>query len=164
MPYWPRGKVMARSIAYLLTAFAISLLMTTSVHAQATVEAGLGAARAATSTAPAKGIGKAISGLAGKLGETVKAGQQTSGAASTVTTVTMLSPAPQDALKPVATWEDPNGIEPGLSYADLVRRFGPPALEITGETGKSLTYTAKGAMIQLEVLDGKVTSVDKPKS
>ena len=156
-----RGNVMARSIAYLLTALAISLLMTTSVHAQATVEAGLGAGRAATSAAPARGIGKAMSGLAGKLGDTLKAGQQNSGAASPVTVVTMAAPAEKETPKPAANWEDPSRIEVGLSYADLVRRFGPPALEITGETGKSLTYAGKSGTLQLEVRDDKVTAVDK---
>jgi hypothetical protein len=155
---------MARSIAYLLTALPMWLLTTTPAHAQAAVEAGLGAGRAATSAAPAKGIGKAMSGLAGKLGETLKAGQPTSGASTTVTTVAVSSPSAKDAPKPAANWEDPSGIEPGLSYADLVRRFGPPTLEITGEGGKSLTYARKSGAFQLEIRDDKVSSIDKPKS
>jgi hypothetical protein len=37
--------------------------------------------------------------------------------------------APAPAPKP--NWEDPSGIRTGISYAELVRRFGPPALAIT---------------------------------
>src|SRR5258707_8269266 len=50
---------------------------------QAAVEYGLGAGRAATATAPAKGLGNAIGGVIGGLGKTHKAGQE----GSTTTTV-----------------------------------------------------------------------------
>ena len=43
---------------------------------QAAVEAGLGASRAATSTAPAKGIGKSMAGIAGSLDKALKPAQK----------------------------------------------------------------------------------------
>jgi hypothetical protein len=136
--------------------------MPSQAAAQAAAEAGLGAARAGTMAAPAKGIGKAMSGLAGSLDKTVKAGQQGSGAATSVTTVRV---SPASAKKPAeSNWEDPSGIQTGLSYAELVRRFGPPAMEITGEAGRSLTYAGKAGTFQLEVRDDKVSSIEKPKS
>lgn len=65
---------------------------------------------------------------------------------------------------PVASWEDPGGIEPGLSYEDLVRRFGPSAMSITSGTEKLLTYRGKDGMFQVKVQDGKVASIAKPKA
>jgi hypothetical protein len=150
---------MKRSIAYLSSLFGLCLVFSSAAAGQAAVEAGLGAGRAAISTAPANGIGKAISGLAGGLDKAAKS----SDGSKTVTTVRM---APASTMKtPAATkWEDPGGIETGLGYAELVRRFGPPAMQITGETGTSLTYAGKAGLFQLEVRDGKVASLEKPKS
>jgi hypothetical protein len=150
---------MGRSIGYLLSLVSLGLLTTIPAAGQAAVEAGLGAARAATTAAPAAGIGKAISGLAGNLDKAVKAD-----APAKVTTV-KVAPAPTKKPAPAATnWEDPGGIEAGLSYGELVRRFGPPAMEITGESGKSLTYLGKAGTFQLEIRDEQVASIDKPKS
>ena len=42
---------------------------------QAIMESGLGAARAVTTAAPAKGIGKSLSGLAGSLDKALKGSQ-----------------------------------------------------------------------------------------
>lgn len=147
---------MARSLAFFCLA---ALIPAGAASAQTAVEAGLGASRAATSTAPAKGLGKAMSGLAGSLDKIMKAGKQETESSSTGAHAV----PSRSAIPPPATnWEDPGGIEVGLSYADLVRRFGPGAMEITDGTGKSLTYPAKGGAFQVEVRDGKVASVAKP--
>lgn len=140
------------------------LAMAGIAYGQAAVEAGLGAARAATSTAPAKGLGKSMSGLAGSLDKALKAGppKAQSTAADTPsanTPSTASAPAAASAPK----WEDPGGIESGLSYEDLVRRFGPSAMSITSGTEKSLAYPGKDGMFQVKVEDGKVTSIAKPK-
>jgi hypothetical protein len=154
---------MARSIGYLLSLLPLCLLMPATAAGQAGVEAGLGAGGAAIATAPAKGIGKAMSGLAGSLDKSVKAGQGAEGSKVPVTTVRIYS-SPKKAAPAVANWEDPSGIQTGLGYAELVRRFGPPAMEITGEGAKSLTYLGKAGTFQLEVRDDKVSSIAKPKS
>lgn len=151
---------MARPIASLLIAFPLWFVMSGTVEAQTAVEAGLGAARAATTTAPAAGIGKSLHGLAGSLEKTVKTERQT----VTRTTVHQRSDSAESAPAAAPKREDPSGIEAGLSYAELVRRFGPPAMEITGELGTSLTYSGKAGTFQLEVRDGKVACVEKPKS
>jgi hypothetical protein len=105
---------------------------------QAMVGYGLGAARATTTIAPARGIGKALDKPWKKL-ETV---------ASTKSA-------------PLATYEDPGKIEAGLAYTDLIRRFGRPSLEITGEDGvRTLTYLGKNSNAELVVRDGKVASAD----
>jgi hypothetical protein len=143
-----------------MTLVPLGLLAAGTAAGQAAVEAGLGAGRAAITTAPASGIGKAISGLAGGLD---KAGKGSAGS-TTVTTVRMSPASTVKAPAAASNWEDAGGIETGLGYAELVRRFGPPAMSITSETGTSLTYTGKAGMFQLEVRDGKVASVEKPKS
>jgi hypothetical protein len=113
---------MTRSITFLSVSFSLWLAMAGIAYGQAAVEAGLGAARAATSTAPAKGLGKSMSGLAGSLDKALKAGPPK--AESTVATPSANTPSAAPAPAPVANWEDPAGIEPGLSYEDMVRRFG----------------------------------------
>ena len=168
MPYWRGVDDMARSIAYALVSFPLWLAMSGTAAGQTAVEAGLGAARAATTAAPAKGIGKAMSGLAGSLEKTVQARRQSSdglpaGAATARTAAGTLSPSAKDAPPDAPDWEDPSGIQTGIGYPELVRRFGP-ALEITDELGKSLTYSGKAGVFQVEVRDGKVTSIVRPKS
>jgi hypothetical protein len=130
---------------------------------QAAVEYGLGAARAGTTAAPAKGIGKSMSGLADKLNQTLKTEQRDSQGSPARTTVRYSSPA-KVSPAPAQNWEDPDGIQKGLDYAELVRRFGPPAMAITGDTGTSLTYSGKAGTFLLEVREGKVASIEKPRS
>jgi hypothetical protein len=162
-----RAGDMARSIRYFLGALALWICMACTAEGQTAVEAGMGAARAATTTAPAKGIGKSMSGFAGSLDKAVRGGQQGSGrpsegkAAARTTAETLSTPA-KGALPAGPSREDPSGIQTGLSYQELVRRFGPPAMEITSELGTSLTYSGKSGLFQLEVRDGKVVSIEKP--
>jgi hypothetical protein len=52
-----------------------------------------------------------------------------------------------------------------MEYQELIRRFGPPALQISdGGSGATLTYLSKGGPIQVEFADGKVASARKTKS
>jgi hypothetical protein len=159
------------------------LTMAGTAAGQAVVEAGLGAAGSATAAASSRSVGNAISGLAGSLDKAIKAGQQDSDAppaasstvapgkavpaAKTPSSSSPLSPSSHTAhaaAPPAPKWEDPSGIQAGLSYAELVRRFGPPALEISGETGRSLTYAGKDGTFRLDVVGDQVTSIRKPKS
>jgi len=161
---------MLRRISGLAVAVGLWLAMAATAAGQAAVEYGLGAARAATTTAPARGVGKSMSGLAGSLDKALKGGQPdsdahaaagTSGTASAGTAGTH-SAAP--AAPAAAKWEDPGGIEVGLGYAELVKRFGPPALEITDDAGRKMTYAGKAGSYHVEVEDDRVTSVRKPVS
>jgi hypothetical protein len=157
---------MARCMGWCAFTIWLGLAMAATAAGQATVEAGLGAARAATSTAPAAGLGKAISGLAGSFNGALKGGQPDADARPAVKT--LAAPAKtagsDGAPAGAAKWEDPSGIEAGLSYDELVRRFGPPNLAITGDTGRTLTYAGKSGTFHVEVEEEKVTSVRKPKS
>lgn len=136
--------------------------------AQTAVEAGLAAGRSATMAAPARSAGKSMAGAWGSLDGTLKAGQSNADSGKTSSSpASPTGPAAKDAKKPPApapVYEDPNKIQAGLAYEELLKRFGPPSMEITVESGKkSLGYTAKDGSIQLEVEGGKVTSVDKTK-
>ena len=147
--------------------------MAGTAAAQAAVEYGVNAGRAATTTAPSQGLGKAMSGLAGSLDKAMKTGEaapdpKAAGTASKpsdkkATPAARIRPAAITPPVPVKTWESPEGISAGLSYQDLVGRFGPPALQITSATGDSLSYSGKDGMVQVEVQGGKVISVEKPK-
>jgi hypothetical protein len=161
---------MTRSMACLSVSFSLWFAMAGTASAQAVLEYGLGASRAATTTAPAAGIGKSMSGLAGSVDKALKAaGKQSSetqpaAAAATATSTGAKTPTTVAEAPPAPTpnWEDPSGIEPGLDYEELVRRFGPSAMAITDGTERSLTYRGKDGMFQLKVLDGAVKSIAKP--
>jgi len=113
---------------------------------QAMVGYGLGAARAATTAAPAAALGKTIAKSWKNLDSVSKKAESSSVAA---------------VAKPAVHYEDPSKIEDGISYSDLVKRFGPPNLQITLDDGsRTLTYLGKSGNAELVVRDGKVGSVD----
>jgi len=134
-----------------------------TLAAQAMVENALGAGRAATTTAPARALGKSVGGVTGSLDKMLKGAP---GGQSSKVTVRSTSATPKTTAAPARKYEDPKLIEAGLTYDELIQRFGPPALQMTSGPGSSsLNYAGKeGAVIQVEVQDGKVSSVDKPKS
>ncbi|MEO8368193.1 MAG: hypothetical protein ABI806_03265 [Candidatus Solibacter sp.] len=153
---------MTRSLAYFLVPFSFCLALARPAAGQAGVEAGLGAARAVTTTAPARGIGKSLSGLSGSLEKTIKSGHQSSPLQTVFAAPEPAAKAPSTPAAPPPTWEDAVAIESGLAYDDLVRRFGPPTMSISNTTGKSLTYRGKDGWFQVEVLDGAVATVARP--
>jgi hypothetical protein len=153
----------------LAISLALGLMTAGPAAAQAAAEAGLGAARAATTTAPAAEAGKAFNGLAASLDKALKAGQQSSAAPPvTATSVGSTAKTPLSAqmaaIPAAAKWADPSGIEKGIRYDDLIHQFGPPALEISSEDGRSLTYKGKDGTYRIEVQDEKVTAIRAPKS
>jgi len=163
---------MVRGRVWLTIGGGLLLAMGGAAWGQAMAEAGLGTARAATGTAPAAGLGKAMSGLAGSLDKALKTGQPAAEIRPAKTAASAAAPTPKvppetgeaaPAAGPAAKREDPSGIEAGVSYAELLRRFGPPCLEITGETGRTLTYIGKTGAFHVEIEDDRVTSVRPPR-
>src|SRR5262245_47155793 len=145
------------------------LLCPAHVHAQAAVEYGAAAAGATGMGTAASGIGKAISGLVGNLDKTVKSEASPAPSSSERTKTAAKKPAAPrravatpKAVDPPKTYEDLKNLEVGLTYADTVRRFGPPSIEIEGASGKSLTYATKEGMTHLEVRDGAIASITRP--
>ena len=62
-------------------------------------------------------------------------------------------------------YEDPRRIQAGIPYEEMVRRFGPPSIKITEQSGRStLSYFSRPNLVQVEVQDGRVISVTRTKS
>lgn len=134
---------------------------------QGTLERGFGTSRAATSTAPARGLKKSVGGVVGNLEKVLKTGQEASDTTSTATEVaepgeqraTWVAPNPAPAV-PAKIYEDPSGIRTGMATEELVRRFGPPALEVTGaSSARTVSYWGKNGVVQLELRNDKVSLV-----
>lgn len=75
------------------------------------------------------------------------------------------SPAKQKSADPPKTakvYEDPLGIKAGMSYAELLRRFGEPSMKITSGDGEQFYYSRRDGRGQAEVrvVDGEALSVD----
>jgi hypothetical protein len=139
------------------------LVLAGTLYGQAAVEVGFGASRAATSTAPAAGIGKSIAGAFSSLDKTLKGGQSSDAVTTEVITVrSTLATQPKPSNK---TYENIAKVEVGLEYDSLIQRFGPAALEVAGDGGvKKLTYPGKDGSTQVEVKEGKVSAVNLPKA
>ena len=157
---------MARWIAFLPISFSLWLGMPGTAAGQAIMEAGLGAARATTTAAPAKGVGKSLSGLAGSIEKALKAQsagpvEQPSVAAASPAVPTPLAAANATPAQESA-WEDPGAIETGVTYEELIRRFGPYSMAISDSTQKLLTYRGKTGVFQVRLQDGKVAAIEKP--
>lgn len=156
----------------ILLSLSVSLVLAgfeANAFAQATVEGAAGAAAAATGSAPARNVGKSMSGIADQLAGALKGAPGAGGTqaataretARTTTTVGTTLPAP----KPAAKLEDPATIETGMTDEEVLRRFGPPNLRITEDSGiSSLLYSGKSGKVRVQIQDGKVSAVEKPKS
>src|SRR5215472_5887767 len=159
---------------------------------QAVTEYGLGAGRAATTTAPTgsltKGIGGAFDGLtkvAGADGKPTPFGPASQSPAPRRTAATKAkvhahsrqstNPSPTETgtvgetettlppPPPPPVHEDPKLIQAGMGYEEIVSRFGPPSMSITTGPGKStLWYSNREGNRQVEVSDGKAVSVMMP--
>jgi hypothetical protein len=139
-----------------------------AASAQAMVENALGAGRAATSTAPMKGIGGTLNNLEKTLNKTLNGAEtapatlsapetRTTAPAQNVRTATLAAPV---AMAPAVHYEDPKLIVPGTAYNELLRRFGPAALEITTSSdAKTLSYMSREGSLQVELIDGKVSEI-----
>jgi hypothetical protein len=149
-----------------LIALTLWLAMAGIACAQAAVEAAVGASRAVTTVAPAKGISKSMSGLGDQLEKALKPAQKDAApartAASSAAPATKVAAAAAVPPKPKVTYEDAAGIETGMAYDDVIRRFGPPAMQISSSAGSSLSYSGKSGMFDVTVQDGKVKSIEKP--
>jgi hypothetical protein len=139
---------------------------------QAVVEYGLGAGRAATTTAPAGNLGKQLGGVFDSLNKAVKAGEDQSAPAgnSSAASKRSATAAPvgkktaSTAVAPAApVYEDPRHIQAGVGYEEMVRRFGPPSMEITtGPGARTLSYAAREGTVAVEVENDKVVTVATP--
>jgi hypothetical protein len=57
-------------------------------------------------------------------------------------------------------YEDPRRIPVGINFGDMVRRFGPPAVNVTDSPSRTtFSYSKLKTQVQVEVQNGKVVSV-----
>ena len=139
----------------------------TMVFGQASVEAALAAGGAATAAAPARNVGKAVADTLKKTGRTLqksdtKPQQQPAhpGAKPVVIAVQPEATKSDSPKEPAKAFEAPSGIEEGMEYIEVERRFGPPALKlITGSGDTTLCFEAKDLRVDVTVRNGKVIAV-----
>lgn len=174
-----------RYLTFTSLALVLATLCPTAIS-QAVTEYGLGAGRAATTTAPA---GKIANGISGVFDSLSKAAGADSGAAASGSSSPSLerrrtaahpsrgrTQAKQPA-KPVTeavaagsaaattAYENPEQIKAGIDYDELVRRFGPPSMSVASGPGTStLWYSGADGSYQVEVENGKVIAPKRTSS
>jgi hypothetical protein len=128
----------------------------------------------ATGAAGAAGAGKSIGSAFEKLGKTLQgadggtsSSQQVSAAptrrskTAAAGAVPNSGPAVEKAV-PAIVYEDPALIKVGMEFAEINKRFGPPAMKLTTGGGQeTLSYAAKEHSLDVEMRDGKVVSIQK---
>ena len=138
-------------------------------RAQAVTEYDSEISRSATTGSKANHISSEIGGVWRSLDKTLKAeehvgSQETSSARTTqrAHSRSISRHAPRSSAT-AGTHEDPSGIQPGISFAELLRRFGRPDFEVTDSTATTLSYLRKDGTIDLELQDGNVIKVASAK-
>ncbi len=148
------------------------VILSSDLLAQAVVEAAAGAARAATTAVPAQKVGKSINGafdnLNRALQNSTKPKSTTSSAATSPASApaaAAITPVPVPApsvLNSEVVFEDPSGIQEGMEYEEVTRRFGPPSLKLTtGPDQETLCYIKNVTSVDVTVRGGEVTAVQK---
>jgi len=140
-------------------------------RAQAVTEYDSEISRSATTGNKANHISNEIGGVWRNLDKTLKASPEHVGSQETPSVRTAPRARPRSISRngsrvssTHATHEDPSGIQPGMSYGELVRRFGRPDFEVTAGPGTTtLSYLRKDGSVDLELQDGKVIKVASPK-
>lgn len=142
-----------------------------AASAQAVTEYDSVVSRSTTTASKANHIGNEIGGIWRSLDKTLKAPENHAGSKGTTSKGTAQRTPGRSGRRsgsrpPATVREDLARIQPGITYADLVRRYGPPSFEVTAGPGtRTLTYLRKEGSVDLELQDGKVTKVssDKPR-
>lgn len=63
---------------------------------------------------------------------------------------------------PAVSYEDPAGIQEGMDYAELLRRFGPPSMKYSSTAGgQTLCYTRPDHGLDVQLRDGKVATIHR---
>ena len=173
---------MSRSVLLFSACFVVLLALDVPAAGQAAVEAGLGAGASSIGAAGTQGIGKSIGGVFRNLDETLrpqgnagarpsdppkasapaKAAARRRSVGKTAVARGKTTPA---VKPPTPGYEDAMQIQKGIGYEELLRRFGPPAMQIaSGNDAKTITYVGHSGVVQLELRGGTVISVTTMKS
>ena len=124
------------------------------------------ASKSATVGQRANNISKSIGGVWGNLDKTIKsqdrgsAGSSQGASQGRTAQHTAVHSRRKGSRTAATIHEDPNRIQTGLGYEEVIRRFGPASFEVsTGPGTKTLAYPSKDGGIDVELLDGRVTKV-----
>ncbi|MGE5644337.1 MAG: hypothetical protein ACM336_00965 [Acidobacteriota bacterium] len=133
---------------------AVAAALAAAAQAQTVVEHSLGTARAAGSAAGVRSAGKAAVGIFENAAKTLEKANATS--------LVVLPAAAGDPVKPVKfAAPDPAQIKPGMNAAELIEKFGEPAMKISGECD-TWTYGSDPGAVTVKLRDRKVFSVTPP--
>jgi len=140
-------------------------------RAQAVTEYDSEISKSTTTANKANHISGEINGIWRSLDRTLKSSQENAGSQEMSPSPTIQRTTSRSVKRgtpriqaTTASHEDAGEIQTGISYAELVRRFGRPDFEVTASPGATtLTYFRKDGSIDLELQDGKVTKVAAPK-
>ena len=69
---------------------------------------------------------------------------------------------PTPVAVPETSHENPAGIQAGMEYGEVIRRFGAPGMKFTSGAGEEmLSYTKDDQMVDVRMSNGKVVSVHR---
>jgi hypothetical protein len=144
----------------------LTLTLPGIIVAQAMVENAIISGAGANSAAPIRWTGKAIGSAAQTVSKTLEpetASKSSKRGRRSARTVPPRIETPVEAeAKAEASFEDPSAIPQGLEYEELVRRFGPPSLQLTtGPADATLSYVSNQKSVGVIMHNGKVASVRK---
>ena len=133
----------------------------------ATISGGVAAVGASAKSA-ARVIDGALKNLNSTLDTAAKSGHSAIARARSSSARRPLTPVAQPAKPPAAAppkieFEDPSGIKAGMSYEELLRRFGEPAMKVSSGSGEEMLYYSRKdgqGQIPVRVSDGHVLPVD----
>jgi hypothetical protein len=132
---------------------------------QAVTEYGGMSRHSVTTTTRTIGPSKQINGIWSGLDKTLKGVPNDAGSPATQPGATVQRP-PARARKTArargvtAVYESPARVQPGMSYREVVRRFGPPAYQVaTGPGTMALAYLRKDGNVDIELQDARVIKV-----
>lgn len=132
-----------------------------AANAQAVTEYGGAASGSATATAGSQHTGKGISSVWSSLDKTLKGSPNHPG--SRRASAGHKSGTTKETRAVAVVRQDPSQIQAGISYAELVRRCGPPSFEVTDSSDiKRITYLRRNDSVDFELRDGKVIKVGTP--
>jgi hypothetical protein len=145
------------------------LVLPVLVAAQATVEYAGGAAHSVGAAGASKAGGKSIAGALQKLGDKAESEANSKSPPRTAAPSRPAARATAHAAEtsakpkePAPTYEDPAGIEAGMDGPTLLKRFGPPVLQLSDGSEETLSYDTKdGRSVDVKLANGKVTAVRK---
>jgi hypothetical protein len=155
----------------LLLVLPILFGMENGLAAQTLIEHGTASSASAIAAGPARNVGRSASGVARKLDSVLSnapaaapamSNSRNSGSPGRQFFYTRVKIFDAFASPDSHEYENPRSIRTGMSANDeLISRFGPPVLQITGgPNAKSWTFSRRENIVQLDMQGEKVNTVD----